>query len=82
MGAEVAAPGLGLATFTAASRPTGMATAPVAVRDVSDTKVVGSAAPAKYTAAPFANPVPLTVSVMVPGFTGLGVTDATTGTGF
>ena len=47
IGLEVAAPGLGLATLTAARRPAGMAMAPVAVRAVSDTKVVGSAAPAK-----------------------------------
>src|ERR1039457_453564 len=33
-------------------------------------------------AAPLANPVPLTVIVTLPGFTGLGVTDVTTGRGF
>jgi multidrug efflux pump subunit AcrB len=32
--------------------------------------------------APFANPVPLTVMVALPGFTGLGFTDVTTGRGF
>ena len=47
MGAEVAVPGLGLVTLTAARRPTGMATVPVAVSVVSDTKAVVSAAPAK-----------------------------------
>ncbi len=47
MGVEVAVPGFGLVTFTAARRPTGIATVPVAVSCVSDTKVVGSAAPAK-----------------------------------
>ena len=47
MGVEVAVPGFGLVTLTAARRPTGMATAPVAVSLVSDTNVVGSAAPAK-----------------------------------
>ena len=34
-------PGFGLVTFTAARRPTGIATVPVAVSFVSDTNVVG-----------------------------------------
>jgi len=47
MGVEVAVPGFGLVTLTAARRPAGMAIAPVAVSAVSDTKAVVSAAPAK-----------------------------------
>src|ERR1039458_7938989 len=47
IGVEVAVPGFGLVTFTAARRPTGMATVPVDVSWVSDTKTVGKAAPAK-----------------------------------
>ena len=69
-------------TFTAARRPTGIAIAPVAVSCVSDTKVVGSAVPAKYIVAPVAKPVPLTVIVVLPGFTVFGLTDVTAGSGF
>ena len=47
IGTELAPPGLGLVTFTAANRPTGMVTVPDAVNCVGETKVVVSAAPAK-----------------------------------
>ena len=47
-----------------------------------ETKVVVSAAPAKYTVAPLAKPVPLIAIVALPGFTGLGVAEVTTGCGF
>ena len=45
-------------------------------------KVVASAAPAKYTVAPFAKPVPSIMIVALPGFAGLGLTEAMTGCGF
>src|SRR5438309_9630729 len=54
---------------------------------VSAMKVVGSAMPAKYTTAPFANPLPVTVSVCSAGASGLnvigfGLTPVIAGVGF